>query len=357
MTPADYKKQIAARYTSLTIDELHKLPKHRLLVQEKHNGVFHVVERGGHQIAGELVGDQFHAFDLIGSTASYLDRLTAIYHNLEHPELIVHTVTADSHEQIREFFNVVVDNGGEGVIVRDTQSTRIWKIKPTLTVDCAVVGYSIGKDGKPRSLLLALDRNGFYVVVGSVPCRSDDLSAIPPVPAPTPMYLPSSDGTLYRFCLPDIAVEVSCNDLRSGGVRHPELQWTHGGWHHLGSTTSVSLVNPVLVRVRHDKLAHGHDVRWAQIADRVPEDAPAPAPPVGQVVFSNVWRKGDAVRKYVIFAYDKHPDFPPYVACWTDYAPGRAKPLERTVLPMPGIASVLKWIEGMVASEIKKGWE
>jgi len=357
MTPQDYKRQIASRYTSLTVDELHKLPKHRLLVQEKHNGEFATQQHGDLIIAGEQVGDRFIAFDIVGSDLPYWDRLNMISQWYECET--VETDVADSPDQILEFYKTVMDRGGEGIIVRDTKSTRIWKIKPTLTVDCAVVGFTLSNGlREPASLLLALDRNGFHVVVGSVPVRdrghAKDLQTHL-MPRPCECKVPSGNGTLYQFVIPGLAVEVSCNEVLAG--RHPELFWGPDGWKHLGQSDSASLVNPVLNRIRWDKIGDGHDVRWDQIADRIPAPEPEPAPVAGQLLLRNVWTKGDSVRKVLVIQYTDHPEFSPYVACWTDYSPGRADPLKRVVVPFQGLVEACEWAKEMQAAEIKKGWK
>lgn len=348
----EYKKQIAGRYSSLRIDELHKLPNHTLLVQEKHNGVFYVTERNGLRIAGELVGDDFIAFDVIDSEWSYMERLSYLVQCEYRGEFrAVETTDCDTHDEIREEFDRIVSAGGEGIIVRDTKSTRIWKIKPTLTVDCAVIGYTTGKDGLKRNLLLGLVADGFYRVIGSVPARGVELEL---TPANQATLLTSTEGTLYRFVEPTVCVEVSCNEVVTDGVRNHELRW-NGDWFDLGIVASGSLVNPVVLRVRDDKTAFGHDVRWEQIApDMEPE--PEPAPPEGTVVSRRVWRKGDAVRKFLLLGYGTHPDFPPYVACWTDYSPKRAKPLDRTVVPFESEHEAISWCDSMAADN-KKGWE
>lgn len=344
----EYKKQIAGRYSSLRIDELHKLPTHRLLVQEKLNGVFHVQETNGLRIAGELVEDDFTGFDILDSELDYMDRIQAIE---DAGVRAVETVVVYNPADVAVEFHTVIERGGEGIIVRDTKSTRIWKIKPTLTVDCAVIGYTVGKDGEKRNLLLGLVKDGFYRVIGAVPARGTELSL---VDSKHPVIITSTDGTMYRFVEPKMCVEVSCNEVLTDGVRNHELRWTDH-WMDLGLAASCSMVNPVVSRVRTDKTAFGHDVRWEQIApDMEPE--PEVAPPEGQVINRRVWRKGDAIRKFLLLGYGTHPDFPPFVACWTDYSPKRAKPLDRTVVPFESELEALGWC-GSMAADNKKGWE
>ena len=48
--------------------------------------------------------------------------------------------------------------------------------------------------------------------------------------------------------------------------------------------------------------------------------------------------------------------YPSFVVCFTDYSPGRKDPLKRTVRLAPRLELATEIADGMIASEIKKGW-
>jgi hypothetical protein len=121
----------------------------------------------------------------------------------------------------------------------------------------------------------------------------------------------------------------------------------------------------VLDRVRDDKSVTIHDVRFAQVADRVPVStvaAPSGPLPASEVLRREVWTKvtkgQTAVRKLVIWGRKAEADasFPAYVVHWTDYSATRGTPLEREVRLAPSEALAMELGEAMIAENVKKGW-
>jgi hypothetical protein len=49
--------------------------------------------------------------------------------------------------------------------------------------------------------------------------------------------------------------------------------------------------------------------------------------------------------------------FPAYVVHWSDYSAGRATPLDKEVRLAPTEEEAMKIADGMIADNIKKGWE
>ena len=77
-----------------------------------------------------------------------------------------------------------------------------------------------------------------------------------------------------------------------------------------------------------------------------------------------VWTKDTkgemAVRKLTVWKTNKEtidPRYPAFVVHWTDYSPGRAKPLDRDVRPLADEASALAMAEQFIEQNIKKGWQ
>jgi hypothetical protein len=128
---------------------------------------------------------------------------------------------------------------------------------------------------------------------------------------------------------------------------------------------AASLLNAVVIRERSDKPDVSSGARWDQIAEyaETPTDEVA-ALPASEVVRREVWAKTAAdkvdVRKLVVFKTNKElvePLYPAFVVHWTDFSSTRKAPLAREVKPAPDLASANEIADGLIADNIKKGWE
>ena len=89
---------------------------------------------------------------------------------------IIPQIPIKSKKQLQTFFNEVVQKGGEGVVIRNPNTTyerkrsnTILKLKPFLDDECTVVGYTQGK-GKLEGFVGALRcklKNGKIIKIGS----------------------------------------------------------------------------------------------------------------------------------------------------------------------------------------------
>jgi hypothetical protein len=64
------------------------------------------------------------------------------------------------------------------------------------------------------------------------------------------------------------------------------------------------------------------------------------------------------VRKLLVWKTNKDTDgeFPPYMVYWMDYSPNRADPLKREPKPASTEEKAMEMADGLIASNIKKGW-
>ncbi len=288
-----------------------------------------------------------------------------------------------SSADVRTRFTEWVDGGkAEGLVVRAADG-RIFKVKPTFTLDAVVVAFTVREEdaAQARSLLLALLReDGSFQVVGSIGnLGSDDdrkalLARLQPRVVPSEYRAVAGSGEMYQFVVPELVIEVSCTDLQAeDGEGRPVRQWalahSPAGWSRVCPVAGASLLHPVLSRLRTDKSVARPDVRAEQLAERVPvgdldRRAKAEALPASEVIRREVYTKTTkgqlAVRKLLVWKTHKEAidaDFPAYVVHWTDYSAGRKTPLEREVRPAPSLAEAERIAEAMLASEIGKGWE
>ena len=335
----------------------------------------------------------FMAFDLLrGGDADgqapltdYLDRLAVVRRLTEGGKRVqaIKTEVVNSPAEVARLFAEWVDGSkAEGVVARAADG-RIYKIKPSFNVDAAVVGYTYRTEDaeQARSLLLAVMReDGHFQIIGSVGnLGSEDnrravLARLRGTEVDSSYSRASSSGALYRFIRPETVVEVRMTDIQSEDasgrpIDRMVLEIGEGGWRAVRKMASVGLIHPVLQRVRDDKSVNAIDVRADQVLERTYiADLAAPVDaatlPTSAVLRREVYTKAAkgaiAVRKLLVWQTNKHdvdPSYPAFVVHWTDYSPGRGAPLKRTVRPAPTEAIAAEIADGMIAAQIKRGWE
>ncbi|MDP6355830.1 MAG: hypothetical protein QF473_12040, partial [Planctomycetota bacterium] len=236
----------------------------------------------------------FMAFDLVmGGEAEhveYIDRHKEIEEILESGKRVrpVKTHGADSTDEAAALYKeIVVDGNGEGLVIR-TGVGPIFKVKPELFIDAAIIGYTERGDAQNqvRSVSLALMReDGNFQVLAS--CgnftekqRVEMLSMLADLEVPSNQFRQaSSEGALYRLVRPQFVIEVKATDVLSENANGDPIQKMvilfdeEKGWRGVRKMPGASLISPVFVRVREDKEVNATDIRVAQLLERcvVPE--------------------------------------------------------------------------------------
>ncbi len=373
------------------------LPEASILAGELHAHVQGRRERVG-DLAAALAADGAQAGDGIAFTAfdgvklagqplplPYDERLQAMAACLpaaSHLRVIEALSLNTGLEIFQHFESQVLPAGGEGLVVRHA-SGIVYKVKPEITLDAVVVGYTVKADQPQacRSLLLAMMRpDGSFVIAGACGNLGDDaqrqdwLRRLQPLAAASGFRRASDSGGLYQFVQPKVVAEFTVTDLQ-GELSDGKLPMAQvasfggGGWTLAGSAASPSLIHPVFRRLREDKAADATGVRHAQLQDYLPpqrdtQAAAAGALPASTVLRREVWTKTTkgqlAVRKLLVWKTNKSEAsdrYPAYVVHWTDYSAGRAEPLDREVRPAPDEAGAMQIAQDMIDANIKKGWE
>lgn len=332
----------------------------------------------------------WHAFDLLelnGEPAppAYADRLVELARILDGGKRIsaIKTVTTSDRTEIESLWREWGASGkAEGMIARSADG-RIFKIKPGLTIDAAVVGYTKRSDApdQVRSLVLALmRRDGSFQLIGSMgnlggaDARRALDAVLASLECASKFRHTVGDGSLVRWVEPKLVAEVACTDVQADdGEGLPVMRWSlrhvDTGWDPIGPMPSASLLHASLVRIRDDKRVSEVDVRLSQLSERcaIPSleaAAVAPTLPRSVIVRRQVWTKEAkgklAVRKLVVWQTNKERTtvgFPAWVVHFTDYSPDRKTPLERTVRTALSAAEANRVAEALIAENIKKGWE
>lgn len=271
----------------------------------------------------------------------------------------------------------------EGLVVR-TPTEHTFKVKPSITLDAAVIGYTQRSEDASQvsSLLLALIRpDGAYQIIGhcgnlgseeerrklnvdigQLHCESNYAEA-------------NSRGALFQPLRPQQVVEVRISDVQADNsagdiVPRMVLGWDdERGWVAQRRMAGVSILHPRLVRLRDDKKPIEADVPVRQVFERVllpdvdtaasVEDLP-PSELLRREVYTKVTKGKTAVRKLLLWKTNKEqadPAYPAFVVHFTDYSPGRKDPLKRTVRLAPSQDVATEIADEMIESQIKRGWK
>ncbi|MBM3957737.1 MAG: hypothetical protein FJ313_06755, partial [Gemmatimonadetes bacterium] len=277
------------------------------------------------------------------------------------------------------FDRVVTTGGAEGIVIRSADH-RVFKVKPELSIDAAVVAYGESGNGPSELLLALLTAEGEFQLIGRVRTgwsraeQAELAQRLGPGACASSYRMATDHGTLLRWVRPELVVEVKCNDLlaadsRDEPIRRMRLRHSAaGGWDPVGPAPSASMINSVYVRVREDKRVQRPDVRFEQVTDLVPlgggaacADRPLPTSEVlRREVYVRRTATGTAVRKLLLWRTNKHHSdarFPAFCVGFTDFSPDRAEPL-KTELRVAATEDVAhSFADDWLAARVRRGWE
>ena len=335
----------------------------------------------------------FMAFDLLAGGdkkkqvpfENYAETFTAIQSLLEGGKRIqsIRTDTVGSPGEIENLFEELVESGkAEGLVARD-QGTKIYKIKPSFSIDMVILGYTekTGDPSQVRSILLGLMRaDGQYQVLsgcGNLKTekeRKSLMKKLKPLCVDSLFRHASGSGEVYHFIRPEIVVEIKVTDIQtenSSGdfIKSMVIKFEKKSWIPVRPLPSASLIHPVFEGLRVDKEVNKTDIRFSQLQERVVLQDPDQKVesielPSSKIVRREVWSKltkgKNAVQKLIVWKTNKEKkeqSFPAFVVHWTDYSPNRKDPLKKEVRLSPDKKNANQIAEKMIEENIKKGWE
>jgi len=327
---------------------------------------------GGDETAKMPIGDYRGRFEAVSRILEGGKRLRA-----------VKTETVDDSGRVEALFETWAAGGkAEGLVVR-TPTEHTFKVKPSITIDAAVIGYTTRSEDATQasSLLLALIRpDGQYQIIGHCGNLGTENERrklnveLGQLECTSTYSEANSRGALFQPLQPALVVEVRISDVQadtSSGDIVPRmvLAFEDGAWVAKRCMAGVSILHPRLVRLRDDKKPVEADVPVRQVFERVllpdvnvaaaAEDLPA-SEVLRREVYTKTTKDKVAVRKLVVWKTNKDeqdPAYPAFVVYFTDYSPGRKDPLKRTVRLAPDKATATELADAMIASEIKRGWK
>ena len=146
------------------------------------------------------------------------------------------------------------------------------------------------------------------------------------------------------------------------------LDFKNNMWQPLALTQCVSLIHPVIIRERHDKLADKSDVRISQIesfldSKKIEEKIKQIELPKSEIIKRKVWTKegknGISIRKIITLKScksDVWDGWPEWIIFYSDYSSGRKSPLDRKLKTALSKEEANKIETNLIEANIKKGW-
>ena len=296
----------------------------------------------------------------------------------------VETQRGKAVEDVVKLFEKWVEgDGAEGLVFR-SDSGGLFKIKPRISLDVAVLGFTEGTDdrvGMIHDMLVGLMRKDeSFHILGRVGGGFEDdqrrewFSDLKDLSAES-NYAEINDGVAYQMVKPEWVVEISVLDLinqttRGGSIDRMVLGYDmpKNMYQSIRRLPLASPISPVFLRKREDKAVRQADLRLNQIADvvEVPmleRDARQLSLPKSEMLRREVYTKtlkGNLmVRKLLLWKTNKESEegrFPAFVAYYTDFSPNRATPLDRDIRVSNSREQIEQLWDEMKAEYVVKGW-
>jgi hypothetical protein len=282
--------------------------------------------------------------------------------------------------QLTEILTAKIAAGAEGIVVRRLQRAELYKIKPRLSLDAAIIGYVAGEfEGMygVTSLLVAMtypqtdsNRMALQTLVRVGSGLTDDqrmefLDLFSPLQVESPLPMTDSDGRSIQFIKPEYIAELSGEDLVTTipGADRPNLtqllEWDAkvGNYRFLGLYPCPRPTFATFTQLRLDKQIASGGARLEQIVanPQLPQ-IKAALPEETKVVRREVYTKADMVRKLVIVQKIGEQSIP-YLVYWTDFSAKRKEPLKVSVSYAFSADRAETLAQQLIAENIVKGWK
>ena len=331
----------------------------------------------------------FAVFDLVkieGKTLPLnyekrLDELQIIFKTKKNNLKVVETSKFNDKNSIKNFYEKCVNQeNSEGIIAR-TSTEITYKIKPSISIDASVIGFTnkVNEPEKVRSILLGLKRrDGSFQLLGACgnflgELRESLYNKLIRIECDSNFRHSSSDGNLYRFVKPELVLEVKSTEIQTEDsnakrIRRMVLDFKDNVWNPLALTECVSLIHPVIIRERDDKISDETDVRISQIksfmdSNQTEEKVQKLLLPNSKIVDRKVWTKdgknGKSIRKIITLQTFKSKlwsGWPEWIVFYSDYSQARKSPLDRKLKTARTKEEADKIAKNLIDSNIKKGW-
>lgn len=292
----------------------------------------------------------------------------------------VETSFVESRKEIDSLFQDIVVKGNEEGIIVQSDNGPTYKIKPLITLDAVVVGFSEGEGSRANKLkevLLALQiSENEYLTIAKVgngftdEQRDSIFKELEKQKVDSDYVEVSSSNIAFTMVKPIKVVEFSCldvyNENSKGSIKKMSLKFDKESYSAVFKKPSVSVTAGVFLSFRDDKKVNTEDVGISQITKIISLETNEKSNSElkeSELLHREVYVKESKgikkVRKFVVWKTNKEEsnEFPAFVYHYTDYSPGRKDPLKKEIK----VSENLKQIEDILKLEleenVKKGWE
>ena len=286
----------------------------------------------------------------------------------------------ESRKDIAALYKSIVEDGGhEGIVVR-SHNGPTYKIKPLITLDAVILGYSEGQGsraGMLREVLVGLcvakDEYLLLTKVGNGYSEDERIKLLKDLEkkkVDSGYIEVSGSNVAFTMVAPNQVVEFSCLDVfgenSKGGISKMCLSYKDGTYTATGKQPMASVISPVFIKMRTDKNPDTEDAGLSQITKIISLDKDAAKKldlKKSEILLREVYVKKSKgmkmVRKFMVWKTNKEAtgEYPAYVYHYTDFSAGRSEMLKKEIK----VSDSKKQIEEIFAAEIlenvKKGWE
>jgi hypothetical protein len=282
----------------------------------------------------------------------------------------------ESRKDLATFFESVAETE-EGIVVKSSLEMT-YKVKPIMSLDLVVVGYSLNTDGIFRDFLLAYvtDDEAFQLIGVSGSGLNDAakkkyLGRLEKMAVESEYTEVSGAKTAYQLVRPEIVLEISCLDLineaKADVIKKMELKYdAEKGYVIMGPKAGISFISAVIKCEREDKKPTVADCGMRQfenilmpIEQAENEQDRVLSQILKREAYSKSGKGGTAVRKFVLLKTNKEHTriYSPFVVVFTDYSAGRKKPLEQEIYVFEKLEDAENKMTGLKTENIKTGWK
>ena len=290
----------------------------------------------------------------------------------------IEEIEVESRKEIQtEFENRVIKNNQEGLIVRGFNGP-IFKIKPKLTFDFVILGFSMGYSDNfdlLKELLFGVKLdNEEYLIVGKVATgftldqRTSILKTLNKIIVDSNLIEPSGSKTPFTFVKPNLVIELESVDIinhtSDQKIKKSLIKFEGNIYNKIDNKPSVSLISPVFKGIRVDKKSETDQVGINQILriiDLFEEKKEISNKSNSMIFKKEVFVKEmkgiKMVKKFFLWKTNSNSSsYPKYVFYKIDYSPSRGDKLQREIKVSNNQSQIEKLYSDQIESDIKKGW-
>ena len=276
-----------------------------------------------------------------------------------------------------EFETRVINENQEGLIVRGYNGP-IFKIKPKLTFDFVVLGYSLGYSNNfnlLKELLFGvlIDKDEF-LIIGKVSGgftldqRTSLLDNLKKIKVESNLIEPSGSKTPFTFIKPEKVIEIESVDIINNTsdqiIKKSLVKFDKNKYLKINYIPSVSLISPVFKGLRNDKKVQVDQVGISQITRIIELENETletleklNSKVLKKEIYYKVTKGIKMVKKYFVWETNTTSvSYLKYVFYKIDYSPTRGDKLQRDIKVSNNQDQITKIFSEQIEKDIKKGW-